>query len=169
VRVEKQGKVLWEKEVPGTRTDGYFSWGLWDNTGTDFPARMPPCGKILIAETKSRLEKDNEFGLAAGTYHVNTGFDPESGKRYAAWVSLPQTSRVDLVHREYDPGTGRPKREERFDLVPSGGKAVGAKSEEWYRKTARRFDPDTGRVTAEEVFWYDQAAEPDRRWVKVKP
>jgi hypothetical protein len=169
VRVEKEGKVLWAKELPGTKVEGYFGLGLWESTGNTFPARLPPCGKILVAPTKTRLEDGNEFGLAAGTYHVNTGFDPETGMRYAAWVSLPQTSQVDLLHREYDPATGKAKREDRFDSLRSGGKAVGAKTEEWYRKISRTFDPATGKVTQEEVFRYDQAAEPDRRWVKVMP
>lgn len=167
VRVEKAGKVLWEKELPGGPQDGYSSWGLWDNTGNSFPSTFPPCGKLLIAESKSKLDAGNEYGLAAGPYHVNTGFDPETGKRYAAWVSLPQVSSVELLHREYDPESGKPRREDRFDWPQTGGKAAGAKTENWYRKVSRLFDPATGKVTKEEVFRHDQDAEFDKRWVKV--
>jgi hypothetical protein len=166
VRVEKGAKVLWTREIPGAPVEEYFSWGLWDNTGTDIPAKLPACGKVLIAETKMRLEKDNEFGLDPAVYYVNTGFDPESGKRVAAWVRKPQASHVALVNREYDPDTDKPKREERFAFLTTGGKAVGAKTEEWYRKIERTFDA-MGKVTKEVVFRYDDTAEPDKRWVKV--
>jgi hypothetical protein len=167
VRIEKGGKVLWTRAIDGTPVDEYFSWGLWDNTGTGYPAKMPACGKVLIAETKMRLDRDNEFGLGAAEYYVNTGFDPESGKRVAAWVRKPQTSHVALVNREYDPNTDKPKREERFDFLTTGGKAVGAKTDEWYRKTERTFDA-TGKVVKEDVFRHEQSAEPEKRWVRVE-
>ena len=166
-RVEKDDKLLWEREIPGKKTDGYFAWGLWDNTGNDFPSKMPPCKKLLVALTSTELPKDNEYGLPAGRYYVNTGYDPESGKRYAAWVSLAQTSSVELVHREYVPDSGKVKREDRFEFPKTGGKAVGAKTEAWYKKTSRVFDIATGKVTTEEVFRHDQDAEPDKRWVKI--
>jgi hypothetical protein len=74
---------------------------------------------------------------------------------------------VELVHREYVPDSGKVKREDRFEFPQTGGKAVGAKTEAWYKKTSRVFDIATGKVTSEEVFRYDQDAEPDKRWVKI--
>ncbi len=169
VRVEKDSKVLWEKEIPGTKVDGYFSWGLCEATGDDFVAKLPPCGNLLLAETATKLEKDNEFGLSAGPYHVTTGFDPENGTRYASWVHKAEVGGVELVRRTYDPATGKAQREERFEFLTTGGKAVGAKTEDWYKKTARTFDPATGKVTKEETCRYDQSAEPDKRWIKIVP
>jgi hypothetical protein len=166
VRVEKDGKELWRKEIPGTKTSDYFSWGLWDNTGGDLVVSMPKCGKILIAETGRKVEKDNEFGINAGKYWINTGFDPETGKRLASWVRLPQVSHVAVVDRRYNPKTGKPQFEQRYDFPQAGGKAVGAPKEEWYRKIERTFGAE-GKVTKEEVFRYDQAAEAGKRWVKV--
>jgi hypothetical protein len=169
VRVENRGKLLWNKDLPGTKLEGYLAWGLWETTGNTFPRRLPPCEKLLMARTETRLEASNEFGLDAGLYHITTGFDPETGVRWAAWVSLPQSPQIDLVHREYDTPTGKTKREDRFETLRTGGKAVGARSDEWIRKTSRTFDPATGKVTGEQVFRYDQFAEPDQQWVKVVP
>src|SRR5262249_12646863 len=92
VRVEKQGQVLWEKVVPGKKIERGFSWGLWDNGYKGLPTDMPRCGHILVAETGQRLEPQNEYGLPAGTYYVNTAYDPETGQRAAAWVSVHQDS-----------------------------------------------------------------------------
>jgi hypothetical protein len=167
-RVEKGGKLLWERVIPGKKIDGYFAWGLWDNTGNDFPSKMPPCGRLLITQTATDLERDNEFGVPAGTYYIRTGFDGETGKRYVAWVLRPQASEVRLVEREYEPDSGTPRREDRFDFLKAGGKKVGAKTEDWYRKLSRIFDPKTGKVTREDVYRYDPDAEADRRWVNVK-
>lgn len=169
VRVEKGGKVLWEKEIPGAPVDGCASWGLWDNTGDDFVPKFPACGKLLIAQTATALDKDNEYGLPAGPYHVTTGFDPESGTRYAAWVYKAEVGGVELVRRAYDPPTAKPTREERFESPRTGGKAVGAKTDDWLKKTARTFDPKTGKVTKEEVFRHDQCADPNNRWIKITP
>ena len=58
--------------------------------------------------------------------------------------------------------------EERFEFVKTGGKAAGAKSEQWYRKTVRTFVSHS-RPMKEEVFWYDEAAPPESRWRKVGP
>ena len=166
VRVTRGDKELWTQEIPGEPVKGYFVWGLWDNTGGELKVPMPKCGKILIAETKRRLGEGNEFGLETGAYHVNTGFDPETGKRLAAWVRTPQESHVGLVNRRYDPETGGLAFEQRFDFPKSGGKAAGAGKEDWYRKVERAFDAD-GKVTKEEVFRYDEGADYDKRWVRV--
>jgi hypothetical protein len=167
VRVEKQGKTLWEKEFPGKPASDLYPYSLYQGTG-ELNLKMPKCGHILMAETSTRLEKDNEFGLPAGPYHVGTGFDPETGKRHGVWARpLPEGPNVPRVNREYDPDTDKPKREQRFDVPLTGGKAVGAKTEDWYRMIARTFDA-TGKVTKEETFRHDQDADPDKRWVKVK-
>jgi hypothetical protein len=164
VRVERDERVLWEHEIPGTKVDSYTSWGLSHSTGGELAVAMPKGGKLLLAETDTRLEKDNEFQLAAGTYWVKTGFDPETGKRLAAWVRKPQHSHVPLVNRAYDPGTGKPRYEQRLDFPQTGGKAVGAKTDGWYRKIERTFDAE-GKLTKEETFRYDQ--EQADRWVKL--
>jgi hypothetical protein len=164
VRVQRDERVLWEHEIPGTKVDSYASWGLSNNTGGLTVKMMPKHGRLLVAETDTRLEKDNEFQLAAGTYWVKTGLDPETGKRLAAWVRKPQHGHVPLVNRAYDPGTGKPQLEQRFDILQTGGKAVGSKTDDWYRKIERTFDA-TGERTKEETFRYDQQAAD--RWVKL--
>jgi hypothetical protein len=165
-RVEKNGKLLWERFVPGKHVDKHLGWGLIESTGIDFPAKMPPCKRLLIAPSLVALEQDNDFGLPAGSYQVQIGFDPESGKRYSAWVIEPNAA-LDLIHRDYEPDTAKVTREDRFDVLKTGGKAAGARTEEWYRKTSRTFDTVTGKVAREEVFWYDDQAEFENRWVKV--
>jgi len=167
IRVEKQGKVLWEKVVPGKKSKRYDSWGLWDNGYGGFPAKLPRCGHLLVAETGQRLEAKNEYGLPAATYYVNTAYDPETGQRVAVWVSVHQGAYVDLVHRDYQPKTGKLRREDRFEWLAKGGRAAGALEERWWKKMARTFDLKTGQVTREKIFRYDQTRGSDR-WVKVK-
>lgn len=168
LRVEKKRTILWEKVIPGTKSEGYFSWGLWDNGYCGFPTEMPRCGKFLLAETAQALAKDNEFALPAGTYLVATAYEPETGRRLAAWVSRHHAGRVDVVHRDYEAKTGKLRCDVRFDWPTKGGRAVGAAEEKWWRKVVRTFDPATGRLRSEEVFRYDPAREGER-WVKTKP
>ena len=162
--MKKDGKELWQTEIPGTNTSDH-SWGLRTGTGGDLVVKMPKCGKIIMAETSRTIEKDNEFGIPAGTYWVNTGWDPETGKRLASWVRLPLAGHVGVVDRSYDADTGRPQFEQRYDFPKTGGNAVGAKTEEWFRKIERTFDA-TGKLTKEDVFRYDESV--TGRWRKVK-
>jgi hypothetical protein len=165
-RAEKDGKVVWEHALPGTKTGIAYDWSLVDGPGGDLPVPDTRSGKYLTIELSVRLEKGNEFGLDPGPYWVSTGFDPETGKKFAAWVRWPQESNVQLVNRAYDMDTGKVTLELRFAFLKTGGKAAGAKTEDWYRKIDRTFDA-TGKVTKEETFRHDQDADP--RWVKVKP
>jgi hypothetical protein len=155
VRVEKGDEVLWETTIPGTPSKRAHAWGF--------------LGGVLVAETALTLDAGNEFDLPAGPYYLSTSFDPDTGKRLAASVTVLQDSHVVRVRREYDPETGRHFREERFDRPKSGGRAVGAKTDDWYRKVSRTFDPETGKVTAEAVFRWDDTKSGDERWVEVSP
>jgi hypothetical protein len=155
VRVEKDDKVLWEATIPGIPSKRANAWGF--------------LGSVLVAETALTLDAGNEFDLPAGPYYLATTFDPHTGKRLSACVTVLQDGHSAHVRRDYDPETGRAVREERFDWPLTGGKAAGAKNEDWYRKVARAFDPKTGKVTAEEVFRWDDTKSGDQRWVKVPP
>jgi hypothetical protein len=165
IRVQKDGKVLWEKVIPGIRTESPFSQGFWDNGYNDFPRQFPKCGKILIAESIQTLEAKNEFDVQAGPYRICTAFDPENGQRMAVWIARPQTSDVAILHRDYNPKTGALKEEHRYSWPEKGGKDLGQKEERWWRRDVRFFD-FAGRVTKEEVFWYDASREGER-WVKI--
>ena len=52
--------------------------------------------------------------------------------------------------RQYDFESGRPAIVMDFDLLRSGGIAAGGDTEEWYRRTARRFRE--GELLSEQVF-----------------
>jgi hypothetical protein len=166
VRAEREGKALWEATIPGGPVDSY-SFGLYLSPGRDLVVPETKCGQYLLAETDTRLEKGNEFGLAEGPYYVQSGFDPETGKVLAKWVRVPENPYVALVNRAYNPDTGKATFEQRFDFLDTGGKAAGAKTENWYRKIERTLDA-SGKVTKEETYRYDEAAEAGKRWVKVK-
>jgi hypothetical protein len=170
VRVWKDDEVLWETTVPGTPSKRYYSWGFWDAGGPGgFPTHVPKSGRLLVTETALALDAGNEFGLPAGPYYLCTTFDPRTGKRLSACVTVLQDGHSIHVQQAYDPGTGRPVREERFDWPKSGGRAVGARTDDWFRKVARTFDLETGRVTSEAVFRWDDTKSGDERWVKVSP
>lgn len=167
VRGEQNGKVLWEHALTGKPLNDY-NFGLFESTGGDFEVAMPKCGRILFTESDTKLGKDNEFGLPAGPYYVNHGFDPVSGTRHATWIRLAQGPSVEVMNRAYDLTSGKPSREVQYDMPKTGGIAVGAKAEEWWRKVERTYDAK-GKVTKEEQFRYDESADREKRWVKVKP
>ncbi|PQO35591.1 hypothetical protein [Blastopirellula marina] len=107
IEVRKGDKVLWETVVPGTMSQRYFSWTLDEFAAVNFPGKVPPCGKILVAETAMQLPKENEFGLPAKMAYVQTAYDPETGVRLSARVARHQVSDVLWMYREYDPQTGK--------------------------------------------------------------
>lgn len=166
IRGEREGKVLWEKTLPGKPLNSY-TFGLFLSTGGTFEVAMPKCGYILFTESDARLEKDNEFGLPEGPFYVNNGLDPETGKRHGTWIRVAQGPSAEVMNRAYNPDTGKPSRDVRYELIKNGGKEVGKKTEEWGRKTERTYD-SSGKVTKEEVFWYDRDAEKGKEWVKIK-
>ena len=129
------------------------------------PRKFPACGKILIAESVQPLDDKNEFGLVAASYRICTGFDPENGQRMAVWIAQPQSSHVDILHRDYNPNTNALKEEHRYSWPEKGGIDLGQKEERWWRRDVRSFD-FAGRVTREEVYWYDASREGDR-WVRI--
>lgn len=167
IRVEVGDKVLWVAAIPGRPSKRYYSWGFWSGGSGGFPAAVPEVGSVLVAETARPLAAGNEFDLPAGPYYVCTTFDPLTGRRLSACVTVHQDPHSIHVQREYHPKTGRLLREERFDWPNAGGKAVGAPNEDWYRKVARTFDPNSGKVTAEQVFRWDDTKSGDERWVRV--
>jgi hypothetical protein len=173
VRVEKAGKLLWENEIPGTMIRPEHTFWLSGLRGfpEKIPSTLPPVGRILNVKFETSLGGQNEYKLPSGRYVIEYGLDPETGKRLAAWLTrlLPGGGRYDALHVEYDAESLKPRREHRFDWPEKGGKAVGAKTENWWRRTTRDFDPKTGRVTNKEVFRYDDTRDAEDRWVIVSP
>jgi hypothetical protein len=167
VRAERDGKTLWEQKLDGAPSGGYGEWGLFRSFGGEIGAPLPKCGQVLFAETHTELPKGNEFDLPPGPYYVNRALDPETGKLHAITVRLPQGPSVVRAERDYDPATGKPTRENRYDSLKTGGPAAGAKTENWYRKITRTFDA-AGAVTKEETFRYNDSAEAGKRWVPVR-
>ena len=82
-------------------------------------------GSGLVAETALTLDAGNEFDLPAGPYYLSTTFDPDTGKRLSACVTVLQDGHAIHVRRDYDPESGRARREERFDWPLTGGKVAG--------------------------------------------
>jgi hypothetical protein len=176
VRVWKAEEVLWEVALPGALWDDdpeYTpEWDFFDVRGTTsrYPSERPKSGFVLATATLRLLAAGNEYGLPTGKYLVEAAFDPETGTRRAARVYAASPPRVELVRRDYDPAD-QLLGEERFDWAETGGKAAGAKTERWFRKVARAFDPKTGTVTKQETFRYveDTTKSSDEGWVKVRP
>ena len=169
VRVTRRGKVLWEKSLSGKRVQGLYSRGLWHSRFEGLPTNVPKGGRILIAETRRRLKERNDFGVPASNYRIRHGFDPTSGRELAVWVSRDQPGLAGLhVNRDYDPKTGKLLREDRYDWHITGGLKVGAKKDKWSRKTVRMYDRKTGREVSQDVFRYDYARGPGKRWVKLR-
>jgi hypothetical protein len=113
IQVQREGKILWETVVPGTISKRSFSWTLDPSADANFPGKVPPCGKMLVAETARRLPVENEFGLPPQMVYVQTGYDPETGVRLTARVTRHQDGDVLLLYREYDAKTGAVEKETR--------------------------------------------------------
>jgi len=165
VRGEKDGKVLWEHTLTGKPLNSYY-FGLFESTGGSFEVAMPACGQILFTESDTKLDEGNEFGLPAGPYYINHGYDPTSGTRHGTWIRKAQAGSVEVLNRSYDLKTGKPAREVEFDFLQTGGITVGASTETWWRKRERDFDAK-GHVTKEVTYRYDETQEPDNRWIRV--
>jgi hypothetical protein len=163
VRAEREGAIIWERVIPGTPTDSYLH-GLAEGAGGEIEVKMPTCGKILLTETNTNLVKGNEFGLPAGQYYINSGLDPETGKKHVTWIREGKQVGSAIMNLAYDPDSLNPIREQRFEIGKTGGKAVGARTDVWWGKTERTFD-ENGKVTMEYVYWHDES---ENRWVKVK-
>lgn len=165
IHVERDGTTLWEKVLPGERTERYLSWGLWQTSATEFQESTSLPSMMLVAETATALTKSNEYELPSSTYYVRNAYDPEDGNRLFSWVSVATTGQVDLVHREYDFQTGELRGERRFERFETGGLEVDAAEERWWRKVVRRFDAN-GRIEEESVYRYDES-QAHEKWVKI--
>jgi hypothetical protein len=117
-------------------------------------------------ETSKTLESENEFGVPADKYYILAALDPETGQRVVNIVALQTNPGSPVLYRELDSKTDKPEREERYELLNSGGLKAGATTERWYRKLVRFYDRATGKVVKEEVFRYDEKV-PDSHWTKV--
>ena len=115
IQVKREGKVLWEKVIPGTMSNwSHWSWKLDESAAANFPGKVPACGKVLVAETALRLGPKNEFGLPPQDVYIQTGYDPETGARLTAKVMRHEAGYVfTLLYREFDPKTGKVEKETR--------------------------------------------------------
>ena len=160
VRMERDGKLLWEADLPGEKFRGKRFDGEWRLLHREhWPSGLGQAeenrsGWYLLAETTGRLESGNEYGLSAEEHRMTYALDADSGKTAAIWVTIMRlgpTSTPSVI-QYFDQKTGKVRREERFDSFESGGLAAGGKEERWYRKLVRTYDPNTSQLKAEEVF-----------------
>jgi len=162
VRMDRGGKFLWERKLPGEKfvgeqfegEYGLLSRAQWPN-GIEH-ADKNKSGRYLFAETTAKLPPANSFGLKADQYRLTYALDADSGKTAAIWVSemrLGPTSTPSVV-QYFDLKNGRLRIEVRFDLLEKGGVAAGGKEERWYRKLVRTYDAEAKRVEKEETFRY---------------
>jgi hypothetical protein len=92
---------------------------------------------------------------------LTQALDADTGKVAAVWVSrfdLSPTAAPSVV-QYLAPDTGAVRREERLDLLETGGLAAGAGKEQWLRKLVRTYDPKTGQLKSEETFRWTASPE----------
>jgi len=167
VRMERGGKLLWERELPGEKFKGERFDGEWHLFHRDASsshlghADKNPSGVFLFAETTYRLSSDNAFSLPPEKQRLTYALDADTGKTAAIWVTrmdLGPTSTPSVV-QYFDLKTGARRREERYDLLETGGKAAGGKEERWYRKLERTYAGDGKRVVKDEAFRHGSTPE----------
>lgn len=167
VRMERDGKLLWEVKLPGEKFKGEKFEGEWRLLNREqWPsglghANQNRSGWYLMAETVSLLEEMNSYQLPAKKHRLTYALDADSGKTAAIWISrldLAPTS-TPSVTQYFDLNTGKVQREERFNLLEKGGLAVGAREERWLRKLVRTYDPNTGELKDEKVYHFTTSPE----------
>ncbi|MFO0937582.1 MAG: hypothetical protein U0798_13810 [Gemmataceae bacterium] len=158
IRMEKDGKQLWEKSLPGEKFGGTdrFSgqWTLlhrdqWPS-GLGF-AEQTPSNWYLLAESLTDLDAGNPYQLPAGKYRIVSILVAETGKTAGVRV-CPSNSADPRVIHFYKLQTGKLMHEEWFDFLTTGGKAAGNSEESWLRKTVRKYEPATGQLKQEEIY-----------------
>jgi len=153
----KNDELLWEKVLPGTKSDGYVAWYLWPGGYVPFldEADCPRTNGILRAETRTELSQDNEFDLPSDEYYVAYCFDVDTGKAVTVQVSAFQPGQVERLLRVFDLETGKVRTERRHQWFDNGGIRIGAEKEGWLRRVVRKYDIGTGQMISEEVFRID--------------
>jgi hypothetical protein len=157
IRVEKAGELLWEKVLPGTKSDQYVAWYLWPGGYVPYldEADLTGVNGILRAETRTVLLEDNEFDLSPDEYYVAYCFDVDTGNTVTVRVAAFQPGCVERLLRRLDLETGKTCMERRQQWLDSGGIDVGAETEGWLRRVVRKYDVATGQMTSEDVFRID--------------
>lgn len=107
LRLEREGKELWKKTIPGVMCDRYRSWVIDHYARTNYPDLVQESGVLLLAETLTTLPKDNEFGLPAGKVYLRTIYDPDTGKRLCTRIRASRPGHPTLLERKYDFKTGK--------------------------------------------------------------
>jgi hypothetical protein len=175
VRMEWDGKLLWDVSLPGEKFKGEMFDGEWCLMHRDHwssglgHADKNRSGWFLLAETTNHLETKNTFQLPAEEHRLTYALEADSGKTAIIWVSIMRlgpTSTPSVV-QYFDMKTGKVRREERHDLFHSGGLAVGASEERWYRKLVRTYDANTSELKGEEVLRHANSPE-GSKFVPVK-
>ena len=157
IRVEKNGKVLWETTVPGVMSARANAWGLYARN--DVHARWTEPNRTnqhLCAETATILEAGNDYHMPPGKYYVLYLFDLDTGHRAAIRILEHQPGLVTHLYRAFDPETNRKRGEERYESIGIGGYALGGGTDGWLIKTVSTFDPQTGSKTGEELYRHGQ-------------
>ena len=159
VRLSRDGNSRWEVKLPGKKFRGIYDGELRLYHRDDWPHGLGHADDnrsnwFLLAETQKRLETANRFQLPPEDYRMIYALDADSGKIASIRISLMRLSPMATpsVVQYFDLNVGGLEREERFDLLPHGGVAVGAEKERWYRKVVRTIDPKSGKISNERVF-----------------
>jgi hypothetical protein len=174
-RMDRGGKRLWERTLPGQKFKGEMFDGDWSLYRRDqWPSGLEhadknPSGRFLFAETTYKLEPGNPFGLPPEPRRLTYTLDADTGKTAAIWVSgrmdLGPTSTPSVV-QYYDLKTGKRRCEVRLDLMEKGGLAAGNHEERWLRKLVRTYAADGQTTTKEELLRWT-ASTPGREYVPV--
>jgi hypothetical protein len=180
VWMKRGAELLWQVELPGRRYEGRGGPeasakypGEWHLTRRQWSKELPywtsslehadanASGWHLLAEGLCPLADSNSYGLPAGDHRVTWALDADTGRTAAIFVS----NRLDLgpmatppgVVQYFDAKSGRVKREERIDWMPTGSLNAGGYDPGFLRKIVRTLDPATGEVKDEKTYRCDRS------------
>jgi hypothetical protein len=144
IRLWRFGNLRWERHFEGA----LLYWYLQEAENQITPQYWPGverAGLILQIEVRAHLDSANVYGAPARTWIIDHMLQPDSGRLLASRLRMDSSSDAECFYERYDK-QGRVVYQRIHDALPSGGKAVGSKSEAWVRRVERWLDPKTGRI-----------------------
>lgn len=116
----------------------------------DWPAEND--ATFVYVQSRAALDNQNEFSLPADFYRINLCYEMESGSLVAIWIAADREAWILHAFRQYSPFDGSVEADMRFEFMQQGGIAAGGETEQWYRRTVRRFTDSDDVSPSPEIY-----------------
>ncbi len=143
------GGVLFRTEQEGELQQACIShWPIADEM--EWPAGDE--ANFVYVQSRAALDSPNEFALPASLYRINRCYELKSGSLVAIWIAADREAWILHAFRQYSPADGSVQVDMRFEFQQQGGISAGGETEQWYRRTVKRFSDSDDGVPSQEVY-----------------